>query len=791
MFRFIPVAACFLIFAHLSGQNALPIGQWRSHLPYSYGQWVTQNESTVFWGTRWSLVTMDKEERSVRRFTTTEGLSETGIRLLRYHPGSNLLIIAYDSGLIDLWQDGKVVVSIPQFKNFVNLPGEKSINDIFPLDGGRALLATSLGFSILNVETAKLEATTFTGVPVNAVALWQGDYYIATGEGIYRVASDEAFVEEFGRWQRLDAGEGFPEDYGTHAMAVYDGKLYLDIDDNLFLYDGTNAPQLVFAPESGLYTRYISAGPTHLLAGYGCNGGSCGGRGRAFWFAPDGGSGELSAGCIGDPYYGVEDDKGRIWFGDKWRTFRMLNGVNDSFCNITELNSPFSESVWSLAAGNGQVWLASGALNQTLSPTFKVDGVAVLKDGNWTIYNRENNETMRGEDKNTQTGRDDDLFDMIAVTINPVNGKVYAASFLEGIVEFDGDQLTLYNEKNSSLQQALNEEKRTKIGGLAFDQDGNLWVANHSAASGKSISVFTANGNWLNFGQTCSQTALFQVGVDNNNYKWFIIGNGQAGVMVFDSGILEDPSDDRCRVFSSTNSNLPTNTTNCLAVDLDGDVWVGTDQGVTIFECGASAFDEACKGTRRIVESDRDGFGAYLLETQNVTAIAVDGANRKWVGTSNGVFLLSPDGKTEIHHFTKDNSPLFDNAIYSIAVDQESGEVFIGTAKGLISYQSDAIEGGRVNRKDVLVFPNPVRPEYDGPIAIKGLARNASVKITDVNGRLVYETEALGGQAVWDGRDYRGRKAQSGVYLVFAATNPSEIGFGKADGAVAKILIIN
>lgn len=791
MFRPIQIAVCCLLFFSLRGQNALPIGHWRSHLPYSYGQWVTQSPSTVYWGTNWSLVALDKAERSLRFYTTAEGLSETGIRLIKYHPGANTLIIAYDNGIIDLWQDGKVIVSIPQFKNFVNLPGEKSVNDIFPTDGKLALLATSLGFSILNVETAKLETTTFTGVPVNAVTIWEGHYYMATQEGIYRAPTNEPFLEEFGRWERLDTSFGFPDDYTSGSLALFNGKLYFDINNSLYRFAETGAPELLFSPGSGLFVRYLSAGPTHLLAGFGCNGGSCGGRGRAYWFAPDGSTGELSPGCVGDPYFSVQDDQGRIWFGDKWRYFRMLENVNENFCSTTEINSPFSENVWSLAAGNGQVWLASGALDQTLSPTFKTDGIAFLQDGQWTVYNRENNETMRGENKDTQTGRDDDLFDMISVVINPDNGKVYAASFLEGIIEIDGEQQTLFNEKNSSLQQALNETKRTKIGGMAFDQDGNLWVANHSAASGKSISVLTANGNWLNFSKTCAQTALFQVGVDNNNYKWFVVGSAQAGVMVFDSGVLEDPSDDRCRVFTSTDSNLPTNTTNCLAVDLDGDVWVGTDQGVTIFECGSSAFDPACRGTRRIVESDRDGFGAYLLETQNVTAIAVDGANRKWVGTSNGVFLLSPDGEKEISHFTKDNSPLFDNSIFSIAIDQESGEVFIGTAKGLISYQSDAIAGERVNRSEVQVFPNPVRPEYVGPIAIRGLARDASVKITDVTGKLVYETEALGGQAVWDGRDYRGRKAQSGVYFVFAATNAAEVGFGKPDGAVARILIIN
>ena len=181
-----------------------------------------------------------------------------------------------------------------------------------------------------------------------------------------------------------------------------------------------------------------------------------------------------------------------------------------------------------------------------------------------------------------------------------------------------------------------------------------------------------------------------------------------------------------------------------------------------------------------------------LLETENVIDIAVDGANRKWIGTQNGVFLLSPSGEEQVDRFTVANSPLFDNNIVDIAVDQQTGEVFIGTAKGIISYQSDAVEGGRVHRSDILVYPNPVREDYEGPIAINGLARDAVVKITDVTGKLVFETNALGGQAVWNGRDYNGRRVQTGVYLVFSSSNARNTSLNaRPDAAVAKIMVIN
>jgi len=211
-------------------------------------------------------------------------------------------------------------------------------------------------------------------------------------------------------------------------------------------------------------------------------------------------------------------------------------------------------------------------------------------------------------------------------------------------------------------------------------------------------------------------------------------------------------------------------------------------EGVYVFECGSNVFDASCTGSRRIVNVG--GFNAYLLETEDVRAIAVDGANRKWFGSMNGVFVQSPNGEEQIAFFDKDNSPLFDNTITEIAINPANGDVFIGTGKGLISLRSEAQTGGVIHDSEVYAYPNPVRPDYDGPIAIRGLPRDANVKITDVNGQLIFETKALGGQAIWDGKDYNGRKASSGVYLVFSITNPRKT-LNNPNTFVTKILMIN
>jgi ligand-binding sensor domain-containing protein len=340
-----------------------------------------------------------------------------------------------------------------------------------------------------------------------------------------------------------------------------------------------------------------------------------------------------------------------------------------------------------------------------------------------------------------------------------------------------------FNKNNSILQDAgASGTNRTAIGGMAFDEDKNLWISNYDANF--PIAVRKPDGTFRNFTNSFANN-LLQVAVDQNGYKWFVVGfNG--GLLAYDSGKdLDSPADDRYRLFTTSNSLLPSNTVISLAVDLEGEVWVGTQQGVVSFDCGSSTFT-TCKGSLRTVTVD--DFGGYLLETEEVRSIAVDGANRKWFGTTNGIFVQSPDGREQVARFTTTNSPLFDNAITDLAIDPKSGEVWIGTEKGLQSLRAEAVVGGRVNTPAPYAYPNPVQPGYDGPIAIYGLARDANVKITDVAGNLVFEGKALGGQAVWDGRDYLGRRAASGVYLIFAT---GTLDFETPDAAVTKVVILN
>lgn len=753
----------------LMAQPDYPIGSWRSYLPFRNGTKVTQSSDQIIYATNEAVFTLDKDELAVDFLTKTDGLSNVGIREIKFNQDSETLIVVYNNSVIDLIRNNETI-TLSDIKNFNNIIGLKEVNNIFVENAEQVYLATSFGISRLNVISGLFEFTTFTGIEVNDVVVFNNQIYIATPEGIYHVAKDNFNIDDFGNWALLGQEIGLPSDYSSSVLDVFNNHLYLGVNDILYYLEDGMAQEV--HAEEGFSLAFLSSENKHLLVGYSC--GSC--DGKVFAFSADNTFTNVPNRCVNRPNDAIEDEQGRIWFADRFDDVRYANNLNDQDCRRLSFNSPATKNVQDIAVTENDLWLATGGVNPTFNYLFRADGFYSFIEGEWAAYNKFNTSEIQAAD----------LFDFYTIAIHPETNDVYAGSFLDGLVVFDRENFTVYDNSNSSLNNAAGDTSRTRISGLAFDAENNLWVSNHSAL--RPFSVFTSEAEWQSFSTSnCigGETTLLEVLVDENGYKWFTASNANTGLLVYDTGELDNASDDRCRVFTSSNSNLPTNQVNDMAIDLDGDIWVGTAGGVVVFQCGPQVFDE-CNATEIITDQDETNLG-LLLSGDEVRAVAVDGANNKWFGTTNGVFVQSPDGKEQLAHFTAENSPLLDNNIIDIAIRQETGEVFIGTGEGVISFRSQATTGGRTNSKDIYAFPNPVRPEYQGDIAITGLAQDANIKITDVNGQLIYETRAQGGQAIWDGNDYTGRRASTGVYLVFSTsknlTNP--------DAAVAKILFVN
>jgi len=766
---------CFVCSGWLQAQTdtifpPLRIGEWQQHLPWQRSTYVTQSTDKVYYSTEWAVVEIDKTDRSPRFITKVEGLSDAGIRLIRYNQATNSLLIAYSNSNLDIYHpaDG-TVTNLPFIYKNLNLSGDKRVNSVY-FEGKFAYLSCGFGLLKLNMERAEATFTTFTDVPAKAFAIYNNYFYLGTEEGLFRLPANDINPEDFSRWEMLGAAQGFPAGTSYNALAVWQNNLYLGIDASLYKYTGA-APELVTTNPDNRPVLYMSHENEGLLVAW-----KSGYSGVVQYLDPNGQRLEIQGACgATSPLYAIEDGAKKFWFADDNEQFRYYDLAQNK-CDLFTFNSPLFQHSAEIAIERGKVYVATPGALPDLSPLFRDWGIYMYEDGRWKRFSVASNPEL-GDSCGVSHWR---------VAPHPSEDRFYVGSFTGGLIEATkpGAPTKCYTQYNSILQSAgASGQNRTAIGGLAFDENDNLWISNYDAVA--PIAVLKPDGTFRHFSGAPANN-LLNVTVDHNGYKWFVTAFN-AGVLVYDSGQdLDSPADDRYRLISTTNSELPSNTVYSIAVDLDGDVWIGTQEGVVSFECGSNVFDAACTGRKRIVTVD--GFNAYLLETEEVKAIAIDGANRKWFGTNNGVFVQSPDGIEQIAQYTNTNSPLFDNAITDIAIDQEAGEVWIGTEKGIASLRIEATKGGNINSSTAYAYPNPVRPDYDGPIAIYGLARDANVKITDIAGNLVYEGKALGGQAVWNGRDYLGHRAASGVYLVMATSSQN---FDSPDAIITKVVILN
>jgi len=472
-------------------------------------------------------------------------------------------------------------------------------------------------------------------------------------------------------------------------------------------------------------------------------------------------------------------DKGNdkyLWIGDK--NNGLIKNWSTYSGEIIKPNGPGTKNVFALDAEGKNVWVAPGGRTGTWAKLYLKDGVFSFVEGEWHTHNSSNTDVF------------DTVSDMVDVKVDPVNPNIaYVATFQEGILKFENNEFSgLFNHENSTLQPWIADPSLINVSGLDFDSQNNLWVANTGAPN--ILSVLKNNGQWQSYslGGSLSGIDVGFLMVDGFNQKWMIKRTDGYVIVYNDGNTIDDPSDDQVKVLSSASGNgaIPGSRVHSFATDLDGEVWVGSDKGISVFYSPDRIFEQGANFDAQqilVPRNDGSGLADILLETEVVTAIAIDGANRKWIGTERaGIFYLSDDGIEQLAHFTTSNSPLLSNNISGITIDSD-GEVFIGTANGIISYKSTSIPPPPPG-SPVYAYPNPVRENYNGVIAIKGVPVNSTVKITDTYGNLAYETKSEGAQAIWDGYNFDGRRAATGVYLVFVSNEDG------SETLVTKILVI-
>lgn len=742
----------------------VPIGEWKSYAPYHNAIAITQNDNQIFWATDLSIIIQEKSDGSVRFIGKENGLSDAGISSIKHSPSKDALVVAYNNSNVDLILGGQVI-NLNFIQTNTNLTGDRSIFDI-NFVGSIAYLSTAFGIVELDIPRAEFRNTIFTGLSVSDTEVWNDQLLATTSEGIYAVALDGSVnVVDFSQWALWDQSNGFPNDYSAESVAIFNDNLYVSIDNIIYRYDGTVLTEVYRA--SGFTTKYMTPGDSHLIVGYECN--NC--NGSVVFIDASEEITPVGNGCVARPFGAIQVGES-IFFADLFSDLRRSTSVGGD-CQSFAFNSPNTRNVSDIETDGDNIYIASGGRSVIGNNVDLGDGVFFFQEGNWTAYNQFNVPLFseRGADR-----------DFLKIKKHPSLDKVFIANYYGGLYVFEGGDWELYDDTNSSLRGIPGFEERIRIGSLSFDSDDNLWMTAH--LSNEPLAVMTADGTWKSFSLPTS-TAVKDVVVDAFDNKWITIYGNTEGILVFNEGDIDNDRDDQVKLFTAANSELPTNQVNIVEVDQDGIIWAGTTEGVITFECGSDPFNDNCIGSARIADAGNRGL---LLQTEDTRVIGVDGANQKWFGTTNGIFVQSPDGEEEVLRLTEENSPLYANTIVDFAFDNESGEVFIGTTSGVQSYRSDVTRGSVLHNQDALVFPNPVRPDYQGEIAISKLAQNANVKIADIKGQIVYETKAKGGTALWDGRDLNGNRVATGVYLVFSTVQDN---LGKADALAAKILFVN
>jgi ligand-binding sensor domain-containing protein len=717
------LSLCWLtIYLQAFAQSSIgPLGQWREHYNNKSVQHVAIGNT--LYGATTNQVFSIGAKNSIQFLGKSNGLHEIEIASIAWDPTQSQLMIAYKNSNIDIVKGNEIfsVSDIYLSKIYAN----KKINSIQIL-GPWALVSTHFGIVVVDLIKHEIKDTWFANNNRQATITYQtistaDSLYALTEEGLFSIALKNNYITS-SQWKKIN------EYTGLKKLSTYNNIIYAIGGKNIYQLPKTdpiyqtsiNTINNAYAHKEGLYIIQ-SDGVNGSLLNLHTNNTVTSIVDKTYLSMPM----ELAI------------DQNSIWIADS------LNGliVKNTETKSIPLGGP-SEKITGTSFVNSNYLLAPfGA---------KYGGFSTYTDAGWKNYNKLNGI---------------DLPVLTAACIDPIDNSWWftsAASFLQ------------YNLTANSIETISPSSVPGNFTQIQFSTDGIFW----GLQDGQGL-IQKQDNKWTNIPlpNNYLKNGLKKMVVNRQGQAW-IPGPANQGLYVYQSNKYFGTASWKQLITAKSSGNLPSNTVLSVALDNIGSIWVGTDNGIGIFSCGDIS-KEICDAYLPTIKN-ANGFVGLLLQRESVNCITVDGANRKWVGTENGAWLLSADGSSIIEHFTKNNSPLPNDTILQIIIEPKYGEVFFNTANEMVSYRGFATEGNALY-SDIKIFPNPVPPNHNGPIAIRGLVENALVKITDINGSLVFETRALGGQAIWNGKSLTGNKVATGIYLVFAR---DDIGNEKAVGKI-------
>jgi len=760
------------------GQGAA-IGKWKSYFPYSNVIDIVVHNKVAYGVTRNAVIIRDYTDGSIERLTEVNALSDISLSAVGYNVANKALIVGYENGNVDLIIDN-VTTNLFQIRES-GLIGKKTVNDIY-CKGDLAYLSCGFGIVVFDIKKKEVKDTYIIGagasqLEVNQLVITNGLIYAATKNGLYSANENSAFLTDFNTWNKSTTVPNFNNEVSSLSAAgsmVIVNSVNSTDSDSLFVLKA-GVWQRVAGINNGKIQSVSSFSNTIMVNQFDTI------------FVLDTNLVLNNTLTNYDTYWRpkcnmIQFDGDNFYIADKENAIvRMKTNFETIFQNPKFI---YSTNVLDIEVEEGQLWGSTGAIvGGGWNKTYSNDGAFHydIQEDVWTQYN------IHTQDRQF-CFTNGCMNDFVGMAVNPNDATTgYACAFsVNGIAVMSNNKvLTAYDSTNSSMKISAAHNDRYAIKDATFDSDNNLWAVNSWVEN--PLLLKTESGTWKSFncGSTNQNKISASVTVDElNGYKWIIFKDDRI-VVYDDNGTLLDETDDKFREISiGTESYNLGSSPVAIAEDKDGEMWIGTEDGIYVLYNPSDVFSSAGFSVEKI-KVTLEGNVELLLENERITAITIDGGNRKWIGTEgSGIFVLSPDGTSQLLGFTTDNSPLLSNNINDIAIDGETGEVFISTDRGLISYKGEATEPQDVF-VDVYAYPNPVKPGYSGKIAIKGLVADSDVRITDLNGNVVYNTVSVGGQAIWDGNKLDGVRASSGIYLVFM-TAPD--GSSKQ---VTKILFMN
>lgn len=755
--RFLYLTVLLLFIQITIAQNKL---LWQGYFSYNSIKDLSESSTTIFAASENALFSNNIATSQLKTTNTVDGLSGETITSIYHSTTLNKTLVGYENGLMIVINEADG--SMLNIVDIINkqLPSSmKRINHFMEYNG---IVYVSCDFGIVqfNLATMLFGDTYFIGnngaeISVRQTAVFNGFIYAATIDGIRRADATNKNLVDFNQWTQIATGSwssietfdtnliainssGFIHKYnvGSNSFVGFSAlpSVAVDMRKTINYLVITTASSVYFYNNLMVLVRQINSSQV-----------------------PENNVSFTCATTISDVVYIGTTENGLI---------NTAISTNSGFENSTP-NGPTRNNIFAVNAVSKSLWVVFGDYNSQYNP-YGLDSYGISKYDERGWLNIPYEKVL-------------DAKSLCSITINPNNeNEVYAGSFHSGLLKIENDVPDILYDKTNSALESIPGLPDTRINTPTFDKSGNLWITNSRIKS--PLKVLRSNGQWQSYSlvnafSNVESVSFGKMAIDNNGTKW--LPNNRDGVVGFND------KTNKFKKISDTpdTGNLPIYDARVVAVDNNNQLWIGTTKGLR-FLSNVNSFSTEDQLTTNPIIILEDGLAQELMYEQFITDIVVDGANNKWIGTSDsGIFLVSPDGQETKYHFTDKNSPLPSNVINDIDINSATGEVFIATSKGMVSFKGIATAANE-NLNNVFVYPNPVRPEYEGTVKISGLLDKATVKITDIEGNLVYETTSEGGTIEWDTTAFGRHKVASGVYMIFISAEDG------VETKVKKVMII-